>query len=120
MSLTEPSDTEPVGYLLNKAGVATVAGSAYDLSPFIRLSTANSDENLKLRLCENLLYGPQNLASCQAKKLPMARITTGDCPVRQAAVAPIPHRRRNRRSSSGGLTGTNNSRPVYFTQCAIT
>jgi len=44
------TDTELATYLLNEAGVATVPGSAYDLSPFIRLSTANSDDNLKLAL----------------------------------------------------------------------
>ena len=44
------TDTQLASYLLNDAGVATVPGSAYDLSPFIRLSTANSDENLKLAL----------------------------------------------------------------------
>ena len=44
------SDTQLASYLLNDAGVATVPGSAYDLSPFIRLSTANSDENLKQAL----------------------------------------------------------------------
>ena len=47
---TIESDTELAAWLLNEAGVATVPGSAYDLSPFIRLSTANSDENLKLAL----------------------------------------------------------------------
>jgi len=41
------SDTQLASYLLNDAGVATVPGSAYNLSPFIRISTANSDENLK-------------------------------------------------------------------------
>jgi len=41
------TDTRLASWLLNKAGVATVPGSAYELSPFIRLSTANSDENLK-------------------------------------------------------------------------
>ena len=44
------SDTQLASYLLNDVGVATVPGSAYDLSPFIRLSTANSDENLKQAL----------------------------------------------------------------------
>jgi len=44
------TDTRLAAYLLHEAGVATVPGSAYDLSPFIRLSTANSDENLKQAL----------------------------------------------------------------------
>ena len=44
------TDTDLSAYLLHEAGVATVPGSAYELSPFIRLSTANSDENLTLAL----------------------------------------------------------------------
>ncbi len=40
------SDTNLAGYLIHEAGVASVPGSAYELSPYIRLSTANSDENL--------------------------------------------------------------------------
>ena len=34
-------------YLLDDGFVAAVPGSAYSLSPFIRLSTATSDENLE-------------------------------------------------------------------------
>lgn len=44
------TDTDLATYLLNNAQVATVPGSAYEMSPFIRLSTANSDKNLKLSL----------------------------------------------------------------------
>ncbi len=44
------TDTDLAAFLLHEAGVATVPGSAYDMSPFIRLSTANSDENIKLGL----------------------------------------------------------------------
>ncbi|MGI9408798.1 MAG: aminotransferase class I/II-fold pyridoxal phosphate-dependent enzyme, partial [Hyphomicrobiaceae bacterium] len=33
-------------YLLDDAHVAAVPGAAYGLSPFVRLSTATSDENL--------------------------------------------------------------------------
>ncbi len=40
------SDTNLAGYLIHEASVASVPGSAYELSPYIRLSTANSDENL--------------------------------------------------------------------------
>ncbi len=40
------SDNDLASYLIHEAGVATVPGSAYELSPYIRLSTANSDENL--------------------------------------------------------------------------
>ncbi len=46
------TDTDLAAYLLNDAGVASVPGSAYDMSPYIRLSTANSDENLKLGLAK--------------------------------------------------------------------
>jgi len=41
------SDIDVSAYLLNAAGVASVPGSAYELSPYIRLSTANSIENLE-------------------------------------------------------------------------
>jgi aspartate aminotransferase len=34
-------------YLLNRVGVAVVAGTAYGLSPYFRLSTATSIENLE-------------------------------------------------------------------------
>ena len=44
------TDTAFASYLLNDAGVATVPGSAYEMSPYIRLSTANSDENLNQAL----------------------------------------------------------------------
>ena len=47
---TIESDTDLASYLLNNAGVATVPGSAYEMSPYVRLSTANSDENLQLAL----------------------------------------------------------------------
>ena len=47
---TIETDTQLAAYLLHDADVATVPGSAYELSPFIRLSTANSDENLKQAL----------------------------------------------------------------------
>ncbi|MFK8029274.1 MAG: pyridoxal phosphate-dependent aminotransferase [Gammaproteobacteria bacterium] len=40
------SDTEFVRYLLDEAKVAAVPGSAYGLSPFFRLSTATSEEQL--------------------------------------------------------------------------
>ncbi|MBI5278393.1 MAG: aspartate transaminase [Burkholderiales bacterium] len=40
------SDTDVVMYLLESAGVATVAGAAYGLSPYFRLSIATSIENL--------------------------------------------------------------------------
>ena len=40
------SDEDVVMYLLEVAGVAVVAGSAYGLSPFFRLSIATSIENL--------------------------------------------------------------------------
>ncbi len=41
------TDTDLSAYLLEQAGVATVPGSAYDMSPYIRLSTANSDAILE-------------------------------------------------------------------------
>ena len=40
------SDTTLVRYLLNVTGVSMVPGSAYGLSPYFRLSTATSEENL--------------------------------------------------------------------------
>lgn len=39
-------DTDVTAYLLKAAGVAAVPGSAYDLSPFFRISTAASEEVL--------------------------------------------------------------------------
>ncbi|MEL7213857.1 MAG: pyridoxal phosphate-dependent aminotransferase [Pseudomonadota bacterium] len=43
---TLANDTDVTAYLLNAAGVAAVPGSAYDLSPFFRISTAASGEVL--------------------------------------------------------------------------
>ncbi|WP_339640354.1 pyridoxal phosphate-dependent aminotransferase [Jannaschia helgolandensis] len=43
---TIETDTDVTAYLLNAAGVAAVPGSAYDLSPFFRISTAASEEVL--------------------------------------------------------------------------
>ncbi len=43
---TLANDADVVMYLLDAAGVAVVAGSAYGLSPFFRLSIATSIENL--------------------------------------------------------------------------
>lgn len=43
---TLANDTDVTAYLLNTAGVAAVPGSAYDLSPFFRISTAASEEVL--------------------------------------------------------------------------
>jgi len=43
-------DTQLTQYLLEDAKVAAVAGSAYGLSPFFRLSTATSDEILTLAI----------------------------------------------------------------------
>lgn len=40
------SDDAFVGYLLEQAGVATITGSAYGLSPFFRVSFATSEETL--------------------------------------------------------------------------
>jgi aspartate aminotransferase len=40
-------DGDVVMYLLNRVGVAVVAGTAYGLSPYFRLSTATSIENLE-------------------------------------------------------------------------
>jgi len=40
------SDIDVAAYLLTEANVALVPGSAYELSPYIRLSTATSEENL--------------------------------------------------------------------------
>ncbi|MEP6720467.1 MAG: aspartate transaminase [Variovorax sp.] len=40
-------DSDVVMYLLENAGVATVAGTAYGLSPYFRLSIATSIENLE-------------------------------------------------------------------------
>ncbi|MFK7965886.1 MAG: pyridoxal phosphate-dependent aminotransferase [Burkholderiaceae bacterium] len=40
------SDTDFAAYLLTAAGIACVPGSAYELSPFFRLSTAASEEVL--------------------------------------------------------------------------
>ena len=54
------TDTDLSAYLLNETGVATVPGSAYDMSPYIRLSTANSDEKLKSGL-ERIAKAVSNL-----------------------------------------------------------
>lgn len=43
---TLATDTDVTAYLLKAAGVAAVPGSAYDLSPFFRISTAASEEVL--------------------------------------------------------------------------
>lgn len=43
---TIKDDTDVTAYLLKAAGVAAVPGSAYDLSPFFRISTAASEEVL--------------------------------------------------------------------------
>ena len=43
-------DTQFTQYLLEDAKVAAVAGSAYGLSPFFRLSTATSDDTLNLAI----------------------------------------------------------------------
>ncbi|WP_299076783.1 pyridoxal phosphate-dependent aminotransferase [uncultured Ruegeria sp.] len=43
---TLASDADVTTYLLKAAGVAAVPGSAYDLSPFFRISTAASEETL--------------------------------------------------------------------------
>lgn len=43
---TFATDTDVTAYLLKAAGVAAVPGSAYDLSPFFRISTAASEEVL--------------------------------------------------------------------------
>ena len=43
-------DNQFTQYLLEDAGVATVPGSAYGLSPFFRLSTATSDDILDLAI----------------------------------------------------------------------
>ncbi len=40
------TDADVTGYLLKAAGIASVPGSAYDLSPFFRISTAASEEVL--------------------------------------------------------------------------
>lgn len=40
------SDNDVVTYLLNEGGVATVSGSAYGMSPYIRLSFATSSETI--------------------------------------------------------------------------
>ena len=45
--VTLESDIDVAAYFLNDALVATVPGSAYELSPYIRLSTATSSEMLK-------------------------------------------------------------------------
>ena len=40
------SDTDVVMYFLDSVGVAVVAGTAYGLSPYFRVSIATSIENL--------------------------------------------------------------------------
>jgi aspartate aminotransferase len=40
------TDTDVTAYLLSAAGIAAVPGSAYDLSPFFRISTAASEQVL--------------------------------------------------------------------------
>ncbi|WP_424968488.1 pyridoxal phosphate-dependent aminotransferase [Dinoroseobacter sp. S375] len=47
---TLASDADVTAYLLRAAGVAAVPGSAYDLSPFFRISTAASDAVLETAL----------------------------------------------------------------------
>lgn len=44
---TITNDVELTAYLLNEGKVAAVPGSVYSLSPYFRLSTATSEENLK-------------------------------------------------------------------------
>jgi len=46
-------------YLLSAAGIASVPGSAYDLSPFFRISTATSEDVLSMAM--------DRLADCTAK-----------------------------------------------------
>jgi len=46
-------------YLLSAAGIASVPGSAYDLSPFFRISTATSEEVLSVAM--------DRLAACTVK-----------------------------------------------------
>lgn len=41
------TDTDVTDYLLSAAGIAAVPGSAYELSPFFRISTAASEEVLR-------------------------------------------------------------------------
>ena len=43
---TIKTDTDFTAYLLKQAGIASVPGSAYDLAPFFRLSTATSEDIL--------------------------------------------------------------------------
>ena len=40
------TDTNVTAYLLSGSGIAAVLGSAYDLSPFFRISTAASEHGL--------------------------------------------------------------------------
>ena len=47
---TIESDVNFVSYVLDEAKVASVPGSAYGVSPFFRLSTANSEEKLLLAM----------------------------------------------------------------------
>ncbi len=47
---TITSDDDVTAYLLNAAGTAAVPGSAYDLSPFFRISTAASEEVLNIAM----------------------------------------------------------------------
>ena len=53
------SDLDFVSYVLDEGKVASVPGSAYGVSPFFRLSTANSEEKLTLAM--------QRIADCVAK-----------------------------------------------------
>ena len=52
-------DIDFTQYLLSAAGIATVPGSAYDLSPFFRISTATSEDVLSEAM--------DRLAKCTAK-----------------------------------------------------
>lgn len=53
------NDAEFVAYIMDTAQVATVPGSAYGLSPFFRISMANSETNLSEAL--------RRIASCVAQ-----------------------------------------------------
>ena len=54
------TDKDVVLYLLENAGVAGVHGEAYGLSPYIRLSTAASIENLT-EACDRIRSASQSL-----------------------------------------------------------
>ncbi len=63
--VTLSNDTDVVMYLLEAAGVAVVAGSAYGLSPFFRLSIATSVENL-MEGCDRIAAAVARLADGSA------------------------------------------------------